>query len=213
MFSFFTLLIILHATFGGLSLLSGTIALSAPKGKKWHVKSGRYFYYFMMICVASGFTAALLPGHENPFLMGVALFSFYFVFTGVRALSLKKPSPVVTLDQWVARIMVIVGICMIVLKPILFGKLNIILTVFGLVLLLFSILDLLLFKHPEKFKKTWLRQHLTRMIGGFIAAVTAFIVVNQFLPPLISWLGPGVLGSFFIAYWIRKITKKPLVKN
>lgn len=206
--TFYTLLIILHATFGGLSLLSGTVALSTLKGGFWHKRSGKYFYYTMMLCVGSGFMAALIPGHENPFLLSVAIFSYYFVFTGVRALRLKRISIELKLDLWVARIMILVGIVMIILNPLVNGKVNIITTVFGAVLLLFSIQDLRLFKRPERFKKQWLRQHISRMTGGFIAAVTAFIVVNQFLPPLVSWLGPGVLGSFFITYWIRKVSLK-----
>lgn len=48
--------------------------------------------------------------------------------------------------------------------------------------------------------------HIGKITGGYIAATTAFVVVNNtFLPPLLAWLAPGVLGNIYIVYWIRKM--------
>ena len=54
-------------------------------------------------------------------------------------------------------------------------KINIILLVFGIAGLAFGLRDYHLFKQPKKLRKVWLRMHLGNMIGGYIAAVTAFI--------------------------------------
>ena len=43
------------------------------------------------------------------------------------------------------------------------------------------------------------------MIGGYIAASTAFVVVNEFFPSFYGWFIPGIIGGFFIAYWLRKL--------
>ncbi len=55
--------------------------------------------------------------------------------------------------------------------------------------------------------------HLGNMMGAYIASFTAFLVVNEVLPPLVGWLGPTVLGSFYIAYWNIKINKKKKKKS
>ena len=213
MTSFFKILIILHASFGGLALLSGAIAIIAQKGKTVHKKAGRVFFYSMNGCVISALWAALMPGHYSPFLIAVGVFSFYFVFTGFRALRLKQKSISIVADKAAAYFMIIACIAMILYPPLLFGRLNPILTVFGAAGLFFAIQDVLLFRHPEKFRDVWLRQHLTRMMGGFTAATTAFIVVSGILPGLVSWLLPGIIGGALITFWSRSIEKKKMVKS
>lgn len=213
MTSFFKILIILHASFGGLALLSGTVAIIVKKGRSLHKKAGRFFFYSMIGCVISALWAALMPGHYSPFLIAVGVFSFYFVFTGFRVLRLKQKSVSIVGDKAAAYFMIIACIAMIAYPPILFGKLNLILAVFGAAGLFFAIQDILLFRHPEKFRDIWLRQHLTRMMGGFTAATTAFIVVSQILPELVSWLLPGIMGGALITFWSRSIERKKTVKS
>lgn len=47
--------------------------------------------------------------------------------------------------------------------------------------------------------------HLGKMIGAYVSANKAFVVVNSFFSSFFSWFIPGILGAFFITYWIRKI--------
>ena len=86
-----------------------------------------------------------------------------------------------------------------------------ILVVFGVVGILFSIRDLRLYKKPKQLKKGWLKFHLGKMIGGYISATTAFVVVNQFFPGIYGWFVPGIIGSFVIVFWIKKIERKTLI--
>jgi hypothetical protein len=46
------------------------------------------------------------------------------------------------------------------------------------------------------------------MIGGFISATTAFVVVGNYFPGIYGWFIPGIAGSFIIAYWTRKVSLK-----
>jgi len=47
------------------------------------------------------------------------------------------------------------------------------------------------------------------MIGSYIAAVSAFSVVNfSFLPTAIRWLWPSAIGVPLLLYWIQKYQKK-----
>ena len=96
-----------------------------------------------------------------------------------------------------------------ILYPIIVKhKLSIVLTVFGVVGLTFGVLDLIQFRNHDKLKKNWLKTHLGKMVGGYIAATTAFAVVNGIFPGIYSWFIPGVIGGFYIYYWNRKIDKK-----
>ena len=202
-----TISIIIHASFGGFALLAATIAMVAEKGKKLHRKSGLVFYYSMLACCSSAFIISVLPGHENPFLFAVGIFSLFFVLTGYRALRFKKENISLAVDKTIAIVIIISGVLMISVPLILQSKINIVLSVFGAVGIFFSIQDLRLYQTPDKLKEKWLIQHLTRMMGGFISAVTAFVVVNQLLPGIVAWLMPGVLGSMVIAYWVIKTNK------
>jgi hypothetical protein len=58
-------------------------------------------------------------------------------------------------------------------------------------------------------KKAYLRKHLQRLGGGFIASATAFLVVNlrdlpDWLPAWGLWLLPTVLISPLIVYYSRR---------
>ena len=99
-----------------------------------------------------------------------------------------------------------------ILLPILLTKsINIVLVVFAIVGITFSVRDLVLFKKREWLRKGWLKLHLGKMIGGYIVATTAFVVVNQFFPSFYGWFIPGIIGGFIIAYWMIKMNKKTVV--
>ena len=66
-------------------------------------------------------------------------------------------------------------------------------------------------KNPERLKKSWLKLHLGKMLGAYISATTAFVVVNEFFPSFYGWFIPGIVGGFFITYWIRKLNGKKLL--
>jgi amino acid transporter len=89
--------------------------------------------------------------------------------------------------------------------------LNIVLCVFAIVGIVFSVRDLILFKNPERLKKGWLKLHLGKMLGAYISATTAFVVVNEFFPSFYGWFIPGIVGGFLIAYWFRKLDEKKLL--
>ena len=206
-------LIFIHAGFGGIALLAGFISMIAKKGGQVHKKSGLVFYYSMIISAVVAMFVAFMPNHQSPFLFAIGIFSMYFVITGKRALKFKHKNPNLLPDKWIARIMIISGILMILLPIVVSKTINIVLCVFAVVGIVFSVKDLILYKNPEKLKKSWLKLHLGKMIGAYIAATTAFVVVNQFFPSIYGWFIPGIVGGFFIMYWIRKLNKKKNLAN
>jgi uncharacterized membrane protein len=200
----------IHAPLGGIALLAGGIALIVKKGNSIHKKSGIIFFYTMLTSAITSFIISILPNHESPFLFSIGLFSSYFLIIGIRSLNFKRKEFSLRIDKIIAYLIIIVGICMVLYPVILHSKLNIILTVFGIVGLVFGIRDLRHFKDLNHLKKSWLKLHLGKMSGGYIAAVTAFFVVNQILPGIWNWFVPGILGSVYITYWMKKVNKKNL---
>jgi len=67
------------------------------------------------------------------------------------------------------------------------------------------------YKSQNSIKNFWLLVHIQRMIGSYIAAATAFLVVNNtILPGIVAWLLPTVILVPLIFKWSNKykITSK-----
>lgn len=200
--------IYVHAASGGIALIAGLVSMIARKGNQTHKKSGLIFFYSMSFSGITAMLISLLPNHRSPFLFAIGIFSLYFVITGKRALNFKKQNPNTFMDKGISLFMILTGLAMIVL-PILFtGSIDVILAVFGIVGIAFSIRDLILYKNPLRLQNAWLKLHLGKMIGGFISATTAFVVVGNYFPGIYGWFIPGIAGSFIIAYWTRKVSLK-----
>ena len=198
----------IHAPLGGIALLAGGISLIVKKGNNVHRKSGKVFFFSMLFSAISAFIISVLPNHESPFLFSIGLFSAYFLISGLRSLKFKQKEFQLKTDKIIAYLITLTGIAMMLYPVLLFSKLNIILTVFGVVGIIFGLRDLKKFKDIKRLKKNWLKLHLGKMTGGYIAAVSAFFVVNQILPGIWNWFVPGIIGSGYITYWMVKLNKK-----
>ncbi|CAM1361085.1 DUF2306 domain-containing protein [Tenacibaculum xiamenense] len=201
-----SVLIFTHATLGGTALVSGLISMLVKKGNNTHKRSGLVFFYSMTLCALSAMTISVLPNHVNPFLFSIGIFSLYFVLTGKRALNFKKQKNNLRIDRLISISMIFTGILMILLPIITMRSINIVLLVFAVIGISFSIRDLILFSKPQKLKNGWLKLHLGKMVGAYISASTAFVVVNELLPSFYGWFIPGIIGSIIITYWLRKVS-------
>ena len=85
-----------------------------------------------------------------------------------------------------------------------------VLSVFAIIGVAFAVKDLVLYKNPIKLEEQWLKMHLGKMIGAYISSVTAFVVVNDFFPSPYGWFIPGLIGGFFIRYWINEMNKRKI---
>ena len=209
----FKILLVIHIFFGGVGLFCGTLNIIRKKGDKPHFLVGKLFLISMIIYAVAGFVMSIM--HQNLFLLIVAVFSFYMVCTGQRILSLKnllknqKPKPI---DYCLTIGMLFFGIgfllygIFILVHQNYFGS---VLVVFGAISIFFVRTDMYLFKGIVKFKNYWLLVHLQRMIGAYIASVTAFIVtVQQFNLGIIGWLLPTVVLVPLIIKWSRQYAVK-----
>lgn len=211
----FKILLIIHIVAGTVGLFTGTINIIRRKGDKPHVLVGKFFFYGMLINAVAGFIMSVL--HDNLFLLIIAVFSFYLTASGQRFLSLKKLDKgqkpkaidwILTITMLLFAVFFIVYGIALLLNHTNFG---IVLLVFGFISILMVKKDITVYRGNIKFKNYWLLLHIQRMTAGYIAALTAFLVVNNtYLPGIVAWLAPTVIFAPLIFYWSRKnAIKKP----
>lgn len=215
-----TFILILHILCGFSALLSGTVAIFTKKGKGRHVKTGQIYLWSM---TAVGITALYLSMvRPNIFLLLISIFSFYMTWSGYRAIHWKnRPMDTIPYVFNLALTVAVAlsGLVMIGVPVANWAGINIapVISRFSTILLVFGIintgmagLDLInLFRPSRSSKFWWMYQHIGRMGGAFIATVTAFVVVNiTFLPDLIVWLAPTIVGTPLISWAVRKYRLK-----
>jgi hypothetical protein len=205
----FNIILGIHILGGGIGLMSGTLVLILKKGDKRHAMVGSFFYWGMNLAGLCSFVLALM--HPNSFLFIVGIFTLYMNLTGRSYLKFKRKDAVINFRDAIPSI----GMVMAAFFFVIVGVKTISKDSFGWVLLAFAFIslrfvaaDYMFFKGKTKFANQWLLNHLQRMIGTYIASLTAFLVVNiNFNPTFIIWLAPTVLIVPLIVYWSRKYGK------
>jgi uncharacterized membrane protein len=216
----FTPLLIIHIAGGAIGLLTGLINIARRKGDRFHRQVGKIFTYNMLANAFSAIGLALL--HPNSFLFIVGIFTLYMVGTGNRCLRLKKlrpddstavnqqaPKPI---DWILTGGMLIAGLIFVFrgIQLLVAGNtFGIVYTVFGGLGLFFVKTDFTNYRGQAAFKNYWVLVHLQRMTGSYIAATTAFLVVNasyfpEQIPSAVYWLLPTLVLTPLIIVWSRK---------
>ncbi|MGH1339891.1 MAG: DUF2306 domain-containing protein [Aureispira sp.] len=202
-------LIFLHVFFGGTALLVGSLVLVLRKGDARHKKIGKIFYGSLLLSAIVSCVVAVLPKHENIFLFCLGLFTIYLLLAGYRGLRFRQKNPDLKWDRLLALGLGIVALIMLAFPIVLYQKSNIITTVFGVFSLYFGLSDLRLLRRPKVLQERWLRIHLSKTIGAYIASVTAFFVVNNILSvPMWNWFAPATIGTLYIIYWYQTLKKQ-----
>ena len=200
----FKFLLYSHIAAGMLSLVSGAIPMALEKGGKLHRRAGLVFVIAMVVVALSAFSISVIT--DNKFLLAVAVFSFYMNYVGFRVL--KNREYKFSWYDWL-----VVGAAAVI-AAYMVSTLNTVLLVFGSILALMIIQDVgKQLRGPEVLKQARrmrILQHISRMVGTYIATVTAFLVVNvkNVNPAWLPWLLPTFIGTPFIIYWSIKWKKK-----
>jgi uncharacterized membrane protein len=203
-----------HVAFGTTALLTGAIAILLNKRSKGHKLSGK-IYVAAMVGVSVTSTA-LYFFTNNIFLLLVGIFSLQLVLTGWRALFVgkrykgrMKPQ---LIDYALSIIPGVLSLAMLglglyaVIKGNNFGTVPIVFGIIGM-MVAYSHLKQFFTPSPGSNKLT---DHLRAMGGSYIAALTAFLVTNHpaWMPTIMTWLLPTVIGSVLIAVNVRKYKSK-----
>lgn len=213
----FNLLLVLHIAGGYVGLMSGILNIIRPKGDKTHKIIGKLFFFSMLLTGFSSFMLAWI--HPNYFLCMIGIFTLYMVVSGQRYIqrtqkytgttSIKNTDWIITYFMLLAGALFIVIGIWTVLRSNLFGLVSV---TFGSIGLMFVRQDFHHYRKKDTIKNFWLIGHIQRMTGGFIAALSAFLVVNaKYLPDLIPgyvyWLLPTVVFTPLIVKWSRQYSK------
>jgi hypothetical protein len=207
--------IFIHVISGSIALILGFIAIILNKGKRLHKQVGKVFLMLLSIVIITGLLGVFVFG-RNSFLLVITVLSGYFGFSGYRVLQTKSNEPKL-LDIIVA----ILSISTVFYFLYYFKTIGmiwapvVIYSTVGALLALVSY-DFLKYLIPRaKYKRLWLYEHIYKMIGAFIALLSAFsgTVLSDYKP--YSQILPSVFGTFlqigFIVYYYRKFSKNPSI--
>lgn len=195
-------LLTLHIGAGSVALVTAVIAVFTAKGQKWHVRSGRVYAIGMTLVFLTAVPLALLGA--NVFLLLIAFFSFYLVFAGWRFARNRRGVPG-AVDWAATAIMLTTGLGMGVYAGVLFSSGDsqwVTMTVFAGIAVALGVADGLYHGLGRATGGRRISRHLTSMLAGTIATVTAVLVVNvETNPPWIAWILPTIVITPFIVGW------------
>ena len=205
-----TVLLVVHIAAGAVALVAAAIALSTAKGRLHHVRAGRVYAAAMALVCVTALPLAILGA--DVVLLLVAVFSFYLVFAGWRFArnASGRPQPV----DWSCR-----GVMMALAGLGMWGH--------GVALFLpGAIRSGLPWRYSDSLPWPWapptcgitghrpcpgrqrIARHLTNMLAGTIATVTAVVVVNvETNPAWLAWILPTLLITPLIAWWNRRVLR------
>lgn len=213
----------LHIFAGFTALTTGLVPMFSKKGSQIHITWGKVYYWAMFVVAVTALIRFQMKMNLI-FLAGIAVFSFYNTFTGVRLIRRKTNLTPEFIDWFGAILMVIGAFGMLYFGYIAFGLANVfytvLFTIFGIFMFLLTFEDLRVFTGRKLINndmpvphRYWFQNHISRMGGSYIATVTAFLVVNNppYIPGLVVWIAPGVIGGVIIArtrrYYMNKFSK------
>lgn len=214
-----------HIAAGFLALVTGLVPMFSKKGGKAHVLWGKVYFWAMFVVALTALIRFQMKLNLI-FLAGIAVFSFYNTFTGVRLIHRKDNGKSVFLD-WFASILGVICSLGMVYFSYLASKIDnvfyiVLFLVFGIFMFVLAFEDLKIFAGRKSIGsedgtpvpvRYWFQNHISRMGGSYIATVTAFLVVNNppYIPGLVVWLAPGIIGGVIIsrtrAYYHKRFEK------
>ncbi|MGV0753522.1 hypothetical protein [Empedobacter brevis] len=208
------IIIYIHAFFGGIGLISGTVVMVIKKGNAIHKKMGKVFSVGMLISSILSLIICAFPHHHNSFLLMIGIFTIYMILMGNRILKYKRKNYENKLDKIISGTMLLISIVMIIygLLPLFSNHgIGILFLIFGFLGGFMSYRDFVLYNNPENYKK-WTMNHVGKMVGAYIASVTAFLVAGAgFGGNIYFWIVPSIIGTIYIFSWSKKLNKKVAV--
>jgi uncharacterized membrane protein len=204
-----------HIASGGVAFVCAPVALLTAKGGRTHRRWGKI--YFWAMAGVAGTALVLSIALPIVFLALVAVFSFYAAFSAYRILFLKDLArgDRARWFDWAAALVTFASSAALAwigyARPRLVPGTGVIAIVFGVIGMLLAARSMATFLQPPEEKQFWWYLHMRGMIASYIAAVTAFVVVN--LAPRFGnqwwiWLGPAMIGVPGIIVWQNYYQKK-----
>ena len=203
-------ILLIHVAFGFTALGSGLAAIIFKKGGKAHNLSGKIYYWSMLGIGITAFLVAIPRG--NMFLLMIGGFSTYMTLTGYRMLQWRRRKTPSFL--FIDYLFIFLGLLTLLIPTVYFSSIGwsrmggfaIVFGVFGIILISMLLGDFRRRSGLARQSKGWfLHMHIGRMMGAFIATLTAFLVQNwQTDPVYIAWLLPTLVFTPVIIFYQNK---------
>ncbi len=196
------ILLFAHIAGGSVALICALMAVSSKKGSNFHRRVGRIYALGMATIGVTAIPMAIISG--KTFLFLIALFSSYLVFAGWRFAVNRSGRPS-KLDWIAVLIMLLTAATMTIGAYIIYAEgsdMWVALAVFATIAAVLGLVDMKSHISRRTIGKKRVARHLTNMLSGTIATVTAAVVVNISTDPAwIAWLVPTVIIVPVIIYW------------
>ena len=204
-----TALLAIHIVSGSVALLTAAIALITQKGGVRHVRAGRVYAVAMTLIFVTAVPLAILG--SSVFLLLIAVFSFYLVFAGWRFARNYTGSPHIV--DWAAVTAIsLAGLGMLGYAVILArggDSQSVTMVLFGGIALALGLTDARFYRAVVTHGSRRIARHLTNMMAGTIATVTAVLVVNVDTNPVwLGWILPTLLITPLIVWWNFRIARQ-----
>lgn len=201
-------MLLVHITAGLVALICALMAVSSKKGSNFHRKVGRIYALGMATIGVTAIPMAIIS--EKMFLFLVALFSSYLVFAGWRFAVNRSGRPS-KLDWFAVSIMLLTALIMSIGAYVVSTEgddMWVTLAVFAIIPAAIGLADVKSHISRRTIGNKRISRHLTNMLAGTIATLTAALVTNVSTDPVwIAWLVPTVLITPVIIYWNRRVLK------
>ena len=198
-------LLFIHILAGSISLIAAACAVLSSKGKKVHIIAGRTYFWGMAVIFLTAIPMSI--SSSNVFLFLIAIFSFYLAYAGMRFA--RNRTGIANIFNWVAvGLMILSGMVMWCLAIFYFINNNsqyITLIIFGFIAISLGYTDFRGYRNKSAIGKQRIARHLTNMLAGTIAVITAVLVTNLSIEPVfILWILPTILITPLIFWWNRR---------
>ena len=172
-------LLFIHILAGSISLVAAAFAVVSSKGKKAHILAGRTYFWGMAVIFLTAIPMSIAS--SNVFLFLIAIFSFYLAYAGMRFA--RNRTGTANFFDWAAiGLMVLSGVIMLFLATKYFMDSNsqyITLTVFGFIAISLGYADFKSYRNKSAIGKQRIARHLTNMLAGTIAVITAIVTASM----------------------------------
>ena len=202
-------LLTVHIGAGSVALLTALVAVVTAKGQRVHILSGRIYAAGMALVFLTAVPLAALGA--DIFLLLIAFFSFYLVFAGWR-FARNRRGVAHPVDWTATGIMALTGLGMAGYAVVLANSGSsqwVTMSVFAAIAVALGVADGLYHRLRRAGGRRRIGRHLTNMLAGTIATVTAVLVVNvETNPPWIAWLLPTLLITPLIVWWNIRVARQ-----
>ena len=206
----YDVMILGHGLFGFAGLLAALFAIFSrviATPHSYHVLSGQLFTVGMLGVGLTGLVIAV--AQSSVFFLSLAFFVLYLAFVGWRYAKVRGGLNT-AFDKGLSAINLAIFIIMAVVGGYMLSAgdgAGLLMAIFGTIGLLHAIIDIRGSFGTAITGRSRIAAHLSRMLGGTIAALTAFLLIQFESSSPIVWLAPAALLTPVMLLW------KALVKR